>query len=192
VVLALASEATPREDVTVSGRLNFSRTEGSAGLEARLLEGYAGVAWRPGPWLLVARYSVTRELAPGAREVFGDRAIQIFSLLPAWHATERLSVAAGLNAARSSLQGGTAVWTWTGSLRPTVRVVGGLETGFEVARRASSPEAEALTALRAELGYRVDDRFRVAGGYTLLGFSGLGLPGEQDSDRLYLRVEMAY
>lgn len=191
VVLALASEVNPREDVTVSGRLNFARTGGRDGLEARLLEGYAGVAWRPGPWLLVARYGVTRELAPGSREVFGDRAIQIFSLLPAWHASDRLSVAAGLHGARSSL-GDAVVWTWTGSLRPTVRVVGGLETGVEVARRTSEAVDESLTAVRVELGYRFDDRFRVAAGYTLLGFSGLGLPGERDSDRLYLRAEMAY
>ena len=86
------------------------------------------------------------------------------------------------------------VWTGTGSVRPTVRVVGGLEAGVEVALRTSSPVDESLTAVRAEVGYRVDDRFRVAAGYTLLGFSGLGLPGESesDADRLYLRAEVAY
>jgi hypothetical protein len=193
VVLALASEALLREDLTVSGRLNFARTLGRAGLEARLLEGHVGAAWRPGPLLLVARYGVTRELAPGPRSVFGERAVQIFSLLPAFQVGERVSVAAGLHAARSSLRE-TVVWTGTGTLRPTVRVVGGLEAGVEVAVRTSSPEAESLTSVRAEVGYRVDDRFRVAAGYTLLGFSGLGLPGpsENDSDRLYLRAEVAY
>ena len=104
-----------------------------------------------------------------------------------------MRVAAGLHAARSSL-GDTVVWTGTGTLRPTVRVVGGLEAGVELARRTSSPAGEALTALRTEVGYRVDDRFRVAAGYTLLGFSGLGVPGDSagDSDRLYLRAEVAY
>lgn len=193
VVVALASEALLREDLTLSGRLNFARTLGDAGLEARLLEGFVGAAWRPGPLLLVARYGVTRELAPGPRSVFGDRAVQLFSLLPAFQVGERLSVAAGLHAARSSL-GDTVVWTGTGTVRPTLRVVGGLETGVEVALRTSSPEDESLSAVRAEVGYRVDERFRVAAGYTLLGFSGLGLPGasDEDVDRLYLRAEVAY
>ncbi|XXF80764.1 flagellar motor protein [Myxococcaceae bacterium GXIMD 01537] len=193
VVLTLASEVLLRQDLTVSGRLNFSRTAGKEGLEARFLEGYAGAAWRPGPLLLVARYGVTRELPPGLERAFGDRGVQLFSLMPAVQAGGRLTIAAGLHAARSSL-GDTVVWTWTGTLRPTLRVVGGLETGVEVARRSASPEGESLTALRAEVAYRVDDRLRVAAGYTLLGFSGLGLPGasREDSDRLYLRAEVAY
>ncbi len=194
MVLGLAAEALLREDLTLSGRLNVAHTRGPTALEGRLLEGYAGLAWRPqGPWLLVARYGLTRELLPGVRNVFGDRAVQLFSLLPAFQAGERLSVAVGLHAARSSSRG-TVVWVGTGTLRPSVRVVGGLETGVEVALRTASPEGESLTALRAEVGYRVDDRFRVAAGYTLLGFSGLGLPdaSEEDSDRLYLRAEVAY
>ena len=43
VVLALAAEALLRDDLTVSGRLNFSRTVGLEGLEARLVEGH----WAP-------------------------------------------------------------------------------------------------------------------------------------------------
>jgi hypothetical protein len=192
VVLSLAAEAVLREDLSASGRVDFARTVGAGGLQGRLVEGYGALAWRPGPLLLVARYGLTRELVPGERAVFGDRALQVFSLLPAVRLGDRLTVAAGLHVGRSSL-GAEGAWGWTATLRPTVRVVGGLEVGAEVARR-SAGAGEALSALRGEVGYRVDDRLRVAAGYTLLGFSGLGLPGPapEESQRLYLRAEVAY
>ncbi|MBN1208181.1 MAG: flagellar motor protein [Myxococcaceae bacterium] len=192
-VVALAAEAVLRRDLSLSGRVNFARTLGAERLEERLLEGSTAVAWRPGPFLLVARYSVTRELLPGPRGAFGDRSLQVFSLLPAVRLGDRLSVAAGVHAGRSSL-GGEVAWGWTGTLRPTVRVVGGLETGLEVARRTSAREGEDLSSLRAEVGYRVDEGLRFAAGYTLLGFSGLGLAGEttDEADRLYLRAEVAW
>jgi|GEM_PF-1187693 len=193
VVVALAAQAQLLEDVTASGRVDFARTVNTDVLETRLVEGYAAVAWRPGPWLLVARYGITRELLPGLRAAFGDRALQTFSLLPAVRLGDRFSVAAGLHAGRSSVEDSTR-WVWTGTLRPSLRVVGGLEVGAELARRTASPEGERLTAVRAEVAYRVDERLRLATGYTLLGFSGLGLvPGTSDNqDRLYLRAEVAY
>jgi hypothetical protein len=192
-VVSLAAEALLREDLSLSGRVNFARTLGAEQLEERLLEGSAGAAWRPGPFLVVARYSVTRELLPGARGAFGDRALQVLSLLPAVRLGERVAVAAGLHAGRSSL-GGAAAWGVTGTLRPSVRVVGGLETAVEVARRTSAQDGGALNSLRAEVGYRVDEGLRFAAGYTVLGFSGLGLSGEttDESNRLYLRAEIAY
>ncbi len=192
-VVALAAEALLREDLSLSGRVNFARTLGDERLEQRLLEGSTAVAWRPPPLLLVARYSLTRELLPGERAAFGERALQVFSLLPAVRLGDRLAVAAGVHAGRSSL-GSSVSWGWTGTLRPTVRVVGGLEIGVEVARRTSGGEDEALTALRGEVGYQVDEGLRLAAGYTVLGFSGLGLPGEMrdEADRLYLRAEVAY
>jgi hypothetical protein len=75
-----------------------------------------------------------------------------------------------------------------------VKVVGGLELAAEVARRTSAPDGGELTALRGELGYRVDDRVLLALGYTAFGFSGLGLSaGSADSqDRVYVRAELAY
>jgi hypothetical protein len=192
-VVALAAEALLREDLSLSGRVNFARTQGADRLEERLLEGSTAVAWRPGPFLLVARYSVTRELLPGPRGAFGDRGLHLLSLLPAVRLGDRLSLAAGLHAGRSSL-GSEAAWVWTGTLRPTVRVVGGLEMGLEVARRGSAREGQALSSVRGEVGYRVDEGLRLAAGYTVLGFSGLGLSGEttDEADRLYLRAEVAY
>ena len=192
-VVMLAAEAVLRDDLTLSSRVDFSRTSHQVGLEARLLEGYAALAWRPGPLLLVARYGVQRELLPGARAAFGERTLQTFSLLPAVRLGDRFAVAAGGHLGRGSL-GGASVWVFTGSLRPSVRVVGGLEVAVEGARRTTAPVGESLEALRGELGYRVDDRLRVAAGYTLLGFTGLGMTEEASdgADRLYLRAELAY
>ncbi len=192
-VVALATEARLREDLSLSGRVNFAHTLGNEQLEERLLEGSAGVAWRPGPFLLVARYSVTRELLPGPRSAFGDRTLQIFSLLPTVRLGERLAVAAGAHVGRSGL-GSDSSWQWTGTVRPSVRVVGGLDAAVEVARRGSARAGESLSSLRGEVGYRVDEGLRMAAGYTVLGFNGLGLSGEttDESDRLYLRAEVAY
>ncbi|ATB34376.1 flagellar motor protein [Melittangium boletus] len=194
-VTMLSAEAVLREDLSVSGRLNHGGTyEGAAHrLEARLLEGYAALAWRPGPFMLVARYGVTRELLPGERSVFGERAQQIISLLPAVHLTERFDLAAGMHVSRSN-RGAVAIWVVTGSLRPSMRVVGGLEVAVEGAARSVSTDDESLGSLRGEVAYRVNERLRVAAGYTLLGFTGTGLPQETQnaSDRLYLRAELAY
>ncbi|AKJ02846.1 hypothetical protein ATI61_11337 [Archangium gephyra] len=194
-VMALAAEAVLREDLSLSARMNYGRTyqRESREAEARLLEGYAALAWRPGPFLLVARYGLTRELLPGERSVFGERGQQIISLLPAVRLGDRFALAAGLHASRSN-RDDVAIWVLTGSLRPSVRVVGGLEVAVEAARRSVAPETESLGSLRGEVAYRVDERLRVAVGYTLLGFTGTSLPEEahDGSDRLYLRAELAY
>jgi hypothetical protein len=192
----LAAEAVLREDLTLSGRMNYGRTGGrEAGkAEARLLEGYAALAWRPGPFLLVARYGMTRELLPGERAAFGERAQQIISLLPAVRLGERFALAAGFHVGRSN-RGEVAIWVVTGSLRPSVRVVGDMEVAVEAALRSVAPVGEeALGSLRGEVAYRVNERLRVAAGYTLLGFTGTGLTEEarDGSDRLYLRAELAY
>jgi hypothetical protein len=192
-VVMLAAEAVLREELTLSGRLNFARTEAAERLEGRLLEGYTALAWRPGPLLLVARYGVSRELLPGPRGAFGERIRQNVSLLPAVRLGERLAVAAGAHLGRIGV-GESAVWVWTGSVRPSVRVVGELEVAVEGARRKVAPEGESLWALRGEVAYRVEERLRVAAGYTLLGFTSSGLTEEvpDGSDRLYLRAELAY
>ena len=66
--------------------------------------------------------------------------------------------------------------------------------GLEGARRGSAREGQELSALRTEVGYRVDEGMRFAAGYTLVGFSGLGLSGDgmDEAQRLYLRAEVAY
>jgi hypothetical protein len=72
-------------------------------------------------------------------------------------------------------------------------VVGGLELAAEVARRSSAPDGGELAAVRAEAGYRIGDQFLMALGFTVLGYSGLGLdPTAQQNNRLYLRGEVAY
>ncbi|ADO72574.1 hypothetical protein [Stigmatella aurantiaca] len=192
-LVALAAETLLRENLTLSGRVNFARTGGVDGLRGRLLEGSSGVAWRPGPWLLVARYSILREQVPGERSAFGERVLQVVSLLPAVRLGDRLSVAAGVHLGRSQL-GREAAWVGTGTLRPSVRVVGGLEVGAEVARRTSAREGESLSSVRGELGYQVDAGLRFAAGYTVLGFKGLGLSGDaqDEADRFYVRAEVAY
>ncbi|ATB40409.1 flagellar motor protein [Cystobacter fuscus] len=194
-VAMLAAEAVLREDLSLSGRMNFSRTGEREGgrLEARLLEGYAALSWRPGPFAVVARYGINRELSPGERQVFGEREQQIISLLPAVRLGDRLALAAGLHASRSK-RGEVAIWVFTGSLRPSVRVVGGLEVAVEGAGRSVSTDHESLGSLRGEIAWRVDDRMRVGVGYTLLGFTGADLSQEtqNEADRLYLRAEFAY
>ncbi|HYO53763.1 flagellar motor protein [Archangium sp.] len=194
-VLTLAAEAVLREDLSISGRMNYGHTyrRESGEAEARLLEGHMALAWRPAPFLVVARYGLTRELLPGERSIFGERAQQTISLLPAVRLGDRFALAAGLHVGRSN-RDDVAIWVLTGSLRPSVRVVGGWEVAVEAVGRSVAPEAESLGSLRGEVAYRVDERLRVAAGYTLLGFTGTGLPGEahDGSDRLYLRAELAY
>lgn len=195
-VAMLSASATLRDDLSLSGRMNYGRTyqSESGTTQALMLEGYTALAWRPGPLLLVARYGITRELLPGERSVFGERGQQIFSLLPALKLGDRFALAAGLHASRSN-QDTVAIWVFTGSLRPSVRVVGGLEVAVEAVHRSVAPaQQESLNSLRAEVAYRVNERLRVAAGYTLLGFTGTGLPEDtqNESDRLYLRAELAY
>jgi hypothetical protein len=193
VVLGLAAEAQLLEDVTASGRLDFAHTAGRDGLEARFAQGFAALVWRPGPWLVVARYGLTRELSPGFRAAFGDRVLQTLSLMPAVRVGPRFAVASGLHVGRSSLRESSR-WVWTGTVRPSVRVLGGLEVAVEAARRTSAADRQGLTALRPEVAWRLDERMRVALGYTVLGFSGLGLGAESEDapDRLYLRAEAAW
>lgn len=194
-VAMLAVEGVLREDLTVSGRTNLSRTvEGTSGrVEAGLFESYTALAWRPGAFALVARYGILRELSPGERAVFGERSQQVISLLPALRLGERFALSAGLHASRSR-QGTVGIWVFTGSLRPSVRVVGGLEVAVETVARSVAADNESLYALRGEVAWRVDPRMRVGVGYTVLGFTETGLPGESSngSNKLYVRAELAY
>jgi hypothetical protein len=194
-VAMLAVEAVLRDDLTLSGRTNFSRTlEGESGrIAAEVFENYTALAWRPGAFALVIRHGLLREVSPGERSVFGERAQQVISLLPALRLGERFALSAGLHASQSR-QGSIGVWVLTGSLRPSVRVVGGLEVAVEWVGRSVAADDESLYALRGEVAWRVDPRMRVGVGYTLLGFTETGLPGESSngSNKLYVRAELAY
>jgi hypothetical protein len=190
-VLGLAADLRLLEALTASGRLNVAQTLGQGALEARFVEGYAALAWRPGPWVVVGRYALTRELSPAPLTVLGERTLQVFSLLPALRLGDRWALAAGAHLGRSGL-GEDAQWVFTGSVRPSVRVVGGLEVAAELLRRSVAQDGGSLDALRAELAYRFDERLRLAGGYSVLGFTGLGLTPTPDEGRVYLRAEVAY
>jgi hypothetical protein len=188
-----AADVELLENLRFSGRLNFAHTTNAKVLEQRLVEGTAALAWRFDPGIVVARYSVRRELLPPDRAAFGERSLQTVSLMPAVRFGSRVSLSAGAHAGWSTQSGNTSL-VLSGSLRPAVRVVEGLELGAEVAGRSSAPDGGELIALRGEAGYRFGDQMMLALGYTFFGFSGLGLSaGEPGSaDRLYLRAELAY
>jgi hypothetical protein len=177
-----------------SGRLNFSDTVNAGLREAGFLEGTASLAYRAEWGLAVLRYSHLRETRPSAGPGgFGERTLRTLSLLPSVTFGSRLAVAAGAHAGWSTEAGSTGLVV-SASLRPSVRIVGGLEVAGEVARRSAAPDGGELTALRGEAGYRFDDRFLVALGYTVFGFSGLGVSASDTgtSERVYLRAELAY
>ncbi|MHB8878215.1 MAG: flagellar motor protein, partial [Myxococcaceae bacterium] len=180
-----------------SVRANYSDTTNEGALEARLLEGSAGLAWRFESGMVVLRYSIERELQPPSRGGFAEKSLQIVQLMPAVTLGSRFALAAGGSAGWSDAAGNGGL-VLSGSLRPSVKVVGGLELAVEVARRSAAPDGgesiSDLTALRGEAGYRFNEQMVLALGYTVFGFSGLGLSdGAQDSrDRVYLRAELAY
>lgn len=192
-VASLGAEVNVTDALVGTLRANYSDTKDAGVLTQKLLEGTASLAYRFTAGLVVLRYSITDELLPPSRGVFGEQSLQVLSLLPAFHIGSRFSLSAGANAGWSSEQG-TRALVLSGSLRPAVRIIGGLEVAAEVARRSLDVDNQGLTALRGEIGYVADDRFRVAVGYTALGYSGLGLSSgpEATQDRVYLRAELAY
>ena len=183
-------EAELATNLHASARATFSDTTNEGKLEARLLEGAAGLAWRIENWMVVLRYSIEREFEPLLPR---DTGLQIISFMPAVHIGSRLTVAGGAYLGISSTPGSESL-TVSGSLRPSVRVLGDLEVGAEVARRSRAADGGDLSAVRGEAGYRVSDSMLVAVGYTAYGYSGMGLSThDTDSrDRFYVRAEMAY
>jgi hypothetical protein len=174
-------------------RVNYSDTTNAQALEARLFEGSAGLAWRLEGGMVVLRYSVERELPPLARAGFAEKGLQVVSLMPSLRLGQRFAVAAGAHAGWSYAAGNSAL-VLSGSLRPSVKVVAGLELAAEVARRSAAPDGGELTALRGEAGYRLNEQMMLAVGYTAFGFSGLGFSSDaaDSRDRVYLRAELAY
>ncbi len=172
------------DNLRFSGRLNASNT--------RFVEASAGLAWRLEQLLLVIHYGVEQGVSP-VRPDAGERALQLLSIQPALRLGDRFGIAAGLHAGWSTVDGNDAT-VLSGSLRPSVRVVGGLELAAEVARRSTAPDEGELNALRGEVGYQFNENLKMAAGYTFLGYTGLGVApqDEGDRDRLYLRAEAAW
>lgn len=176
-------EASITESISASARFQFTHASRGGLLESRLVDGTAALAWRFGIGMAVARYTYQQELRSGR-----ERRLHLVSLLPALKFGDRFRLAAGAHLAHDG------DLLASGSIRPSVRIVAGLEVAAEAAARTSAPDAGSLTALRGEVGYRFDDRFFVGAGFTAFGFSGTGLEsGATGSrDRVYLRAEVSY
>jgi len=81
----------------------------------------------------------------------------------------------------------------SGSARTRVRIAGPLDGAVEYARRAPlrGGRLDALDAVRAEVGVGARES-RIALGYNLFGFGGDGLSPAADTNRLYVRAQLAY
>jgi hypothetical protein len=175
-----------------AARFQYAHTRQGPVMIARLLEGTVSVAWRPSWGAVVARYTLQRELAPPSQGGFAERSLDLVSLMPSVRIGSRFTLGAGLHAAWSGIEASRTM-LFSASIRPAVRIVGGLEVAAELARRSQASDGE-LNAVRGEVGWRFNENFLLAAGFTALGFSGLGLnEGAPDSrNRVYLRAEAAY
>ncbi len=121
---ALAVEARPHSAVGFSGRLNASTTRNRGAMEARLLEGFLGASLRLDPWVVLASYSVVNQLplgsGTGARVYY-----QLVSLRPSVALGDRFRLGAGVQAI--VFPDASLANAISGSLRPSLRIVGGLE-----------------------------------------------------------------
>lgn len=186
-VISAAAEVALLENLRASARLNLTDAWAEGAPLARGVEGAAVLAWRLERAAVVARYGLSRELAPPTRGPFGERLVHTASLMPSLD-LGRFALAAGGHAAF-----GAGATVLTGTLRPSAKVWEGLELAAELARRTSAPEGEALGSVRGEVGYRFQPGLMLAVGYTFYGFTGLGLPdGGGSQDRLYLRAELSH
>jgi hypothetical protein len=177
-------EVKLHRDVTGTARVLFSHATRNGQIESRLLDASGSIAWRLPIGAVVARYTYQQELRGRA-----ERRLHLVSLLPAMKVTDRFGVGAGAHLALTPIGA-----VMSASLRPSVRIIAGLEIALEGAVRTSNPDGGSLSSLRGEVGYRFDQRFFIGAGYTAFGFSGTGIDnGASGSrDRLYLRAEVAY
>jgi hypothetical protein len=163
----------------------FSHSTSNSAVKARFFEALAAIAWRFDRGLTTLRYTFRRELKPGVNQYEFIR--HRVSLLPSIKLSDRFSLYAG-----GHFQHDEAGFTAVASLRPTVRVVGGLEVGIEGALSSMKIAGE-LYAARAEVGYRFNSSLLLAVGATLLGFKSLDATStDGDANRLYVRAEAAY
>jgi len=143
--------------------------------------------------MVMLRYAVIKDLPPPSTGLFAEQLLQTVSLLPSVKLGSRFTLAAGANVGFTRAANSPGV-IFSGSLRPSVRIVGGLEIAAEGALRTSAPDGGQLSALRGEVAYRFAQWALVGVGYTAFGFSGLGLSANDPAsqDRLYVRAELAY
>lgn len=170
----------------------FSHTSRNRVLEARLLEGVAGLAWRFEPGIVVLRYSMRRELLPPSRGGGAEYTRHLVSVLPSITLFSRLRISGGAHLQLHQVEGAPLDVQLVASLRPSFRIWSGLEVAAEVGRRSADPDGEGLTTLRGEVGFRYSG-FLLAGGYTMLGYRASPMdPAATNQGRIYLRAEMAY
>jgi hypothetical protein len=191
-LITLAFQAHLSEQWRASGRLHAADSTLEERRAGRFVEGHAGVAWFAGAWVVAGRYAIHYERPPEGRLSTRPRLLQTVSLLPALDLTDRFNLGGGLHLGFASADGADSR-ILSGSVRPALWVVGAIELAAEVAARSHAPEQESLWALRAEAAWRMGPQGRLALGYTVVGYSGLGLPGDPlGDDRLYLRGELAW
>jgi len=187
----LAVEARPHRTLGIGGRFNASKTRNRGVNEAQFLEGTLGAAFRLEPVTLLASWAVVNEFPAGGREARARRLYHLLALRPSLQVGERFRLGSGVHV--GLFNGSDPDTVLAGSIRPSVRIVGGLEAAVEAARRSIAPEGEAMNAYRVELGYWLEETLGVAVGYNVYGFSGTGVePGPARTDRIYLRLEAAY
>lgn len=172
------------ESLSASARVQFSHTSTAGQLFARRLDAVAGLAWRGTSAAVIGRYTFRRDWLAKVEQVQ-----HLVSLLPTVRFGDRFSLAAGGHVALTPTSVLVSV-----SLRPSVRIIAGVEVAVEGALRTAAPDAGSLAALRGEVGYRFDQRFFVGAGYSFLGFSGTGIEAGATgaNNRIYLRTEVAY
>ena len=191
-VAAGGGEVRLLDELSGAVRFQFSHTAERGRLKARLLEGTVSVAWRPSWGALVARYTLQRELSPLVAGGGEEKGFDLVSLMPSVRFGSRFTLGAGAHASWSVAKG-SRVLVLSASLRPAVRIVGGLEVAAEAAYRSKADDGGLLYALRGEVGWRFE-HVLLAAGVNALGFSGLGFnSGTLDgANRVYLRGEAAY
>ncbi len=177
-------EVTLSSTISAMARLQFSHTTRSGLLFERSLDTVAAIAWRPASGAAVLRYTFHRELRGGFEQVQ-----HVISLLPTVRFGDRFALGAGGHAAFGSVGN-----LFSASLRPSVRIIAGLEVAIEGAARTLAPDSGSLTALRGEVGYRLNSNFYAGVGYSLFGYSGTGLDAGAvgSNNRGYVRLEAAW
>ncbi len=182
-------EAQLRDNLRATLSATYSHTMQGNSMTARLFDGIAALSWRFELGMVVLRYWARNELLPPDRDIPVPQMSHTISLMPSIHVFSRLTIAAG-----GHLQWLNGAWTVLGSLRPSVRVFYGLELAAEAAVRTRDLDGQGLTALRAEVGYRLADSFLLAVGATIIGYQNIevAVPSTGQTNRFYVRGEVAY